>query len=130
MKHFDIYDIWFRICNYCRVLLMFGFRTANNCDIQCKPIPKTLKLSHYGIGVVIGCRVCIGNYVKIMPKVTIAGYVIIEDNVTICTGALIYNKPSNKEPLVIGEGSIIGAGFYVYNSIPSYSKVTPRYELY
>lgn len=64
----------------------------------------------------------IGNYVTFAPAVKCNGNVIIEDNVYIGTGTIIYQGKPNK-PLVIGEGSIVSAGSVVTKSIPKNTTV-------
>lgn len=60
----------------------------------------------------------IGNNVTFAPAVRCNGNVIIEDNVYIGTGAIIFQgKPGS--PLVIGENSVIAAGSVVTKSVPS-----------
>lgn len=64
----------------------------------------------------------VGNFVTISPGVKCNGNVIIEDDVFIGSGAIIGNGTSTN-PLVIGKGSIIGAGAVVLKSLPRYSKI-------
>ena len=66
------------------------------------------------------CKV--GNYVTLAPGVKCNGYVIIEDDVFIGSGAIIGNG-TEKNPIIIGKGSVIGAGSIVLKSIPRFSKV-------
>ena len=59
----------------------------------------------------------IGDNVTFAPAVRCNGNVIIEDNVYIGTGAIIFQgKPGR--PLVIGENSVIAAGSVVTKSVP------------
>ena len=59
----------------------------------------------------------IGNFVTFAPSVKCNGNVIIEDEVYIGTGAIIYPGTKNK-PLVIGKHSTVAAGQIVRKSIP------------
>ena len=62
----------------------------------------------------------IGNFVTFAPGVKCNGNVIIEDNVHVGSGAVILNG-TPKKPLVIGKGSIIGAGAIVTKSVSPFS---------
>tara|TARA_Y100000389_G_C17399924_1_gene484745 strand:+ start:647 stop:1306 length:660 start_codon:yes stop_codon:yes gene_type:complete len=64
----------------------------------------------------------IGDNVTFAPYVKCNGNVIIEDNVYIGTGAIIYQGKPNK-PLKLGRGSIIAAGSVVTKSVPAEMKV-------
>lgn len=59
----------------------------------------------------------IGNNVTFAPCVKCNGNVVIEDNVYIGTGAVIFQGKPNS-PLVIGEGAVIAAGAVVTKSVP------------
>jgi len=60
----------------------------------------------------------IGDFVTFAPCVKCNGNVHIEDYVYIGTGAIIFQGMPDK-PLVIGRGSIIGAGSVVTKDVPS-----------
>ena len=72
----------------------------------------------------------IGNNVTFAPAVKCNGNVIIEDNVYIGTGAIIFQGKENS-PLVIGSGVTIAAGSVVTKSIPAGKTVfgNPAIEL-
>jgi len=59
----------------------------------------------------------IGDNVTFAPSVKCNGNVVIEDNVYIGTGAIIFQGRTGK-PLVIGEGATIAAGSVVTKSVP------------
>lgn len=59
----------------------------------------------------------IGNNVTFAPSVKCNGNVIIEDNVYIGTGAIIFQGTPEK-PLIIGKNSIVAAGSVVTKSVP------------
>jgi sugar O-acyltransferase (sialic acid O-acetyltransferase NeuD family) len=58
----------------------------------------------------------IGDYVTFAPFVKCNGQVIVEDHAYIGAGAVI--KQGGKEPIVIGEGAVIGIGAVVTKSVP------------
>jgi|SRR5690554_5268577 len=60
----------------------------------------------------------VGDNVTFAPSVKCNGNVVIEDNVYIGTGAIIFQGKPDK-PLVIGKGSVIAAGSVVTKSVPS-----------
>lgn len=61
------------------------------------------------------CR--IGSNVTFAPAVKCNGNVVVEDNVYIGTGAIIFQGKAGR-PLVIGEGAVIAAGSVVTKSVP------------
>lgn len=72
----------------------------------------------------------IGDFVTFAPAVKCNGNVVIEDDVYIGTGAIIYNGKPGK-PLIIGKGAVIAAGSVVTKSVPSAMTVfgNPAIEL-
>ncbi|NMD59898.1 UNVERIFIED_ORG: transferase family hexapeptide repeat protein [Nocardia globerula] len=85
-----------------------------------------VRLWHNALGVVIHPDTRIGQRVQIAHHVTIgAGTtgtgtpfgVVIEDGVTIATGAVV--APRRGTQLVIGAGAIIGANAVVRNNVPA-----------
>lgn len=64
----------------------------------------------------------IGDFVTFAPRVSCNGNVHIADGVHVWTGAVIRNG-SPEEPLIIGEGAVIGMGTIVTRSVPPFSKV-------
>ena len=59
----------------------------------------------------------IGDYVTFAPNVKCNGNVTVEDHAYLATGAIIrQGKPGN--PIVIGEGAIVGMGAVVTKSVP------------
>lgn len=84
-----------------------------------------VRLWHHGLGIVIHPDTTIGSGVQIAHHVTIgagsrlAGTpygVVVEDGVTIATGAVIAPRPGAR--LTIGAGSIIGANAVVTKDVP------------
>lgn len=91
----------------------------------------------HGTGVVIGSTCIIGNNVLIYQGVTLGAksfplddqgnpikgiprHPIVEDNVTIYSGATILGR------VTIGKGSVIGGNVWVTKSLPPYSKVVQK----
>lgn len=64
----------------------------------------------------------IGDFVTFAPSVQCNGHIVIDDYVTIGTGALLKNGSSNK-PLHIGEGAVIGMGAVVTKDVPPFTTV-------
>ena len=60
----------------------------------------------------------IGDYVTFAPAVKCNGNVHIEDHVYVGAGAVI-KQGSPDNPLIIGEGAVIGMGAVVTKSIPA-----------
>ncbi|EEQ8936449.1 GDP-perosamine N-acetyltransferase [Escherichia coli] len=60
----------------------------------------------------------IGDYVTFAPGAKCNGYVVIEDNAYIGSGAVIKQGVPNR-PLIIGAGAIIGMGAVVTKSVPA-----------
>ena len=58
----------------------------------------------------------IGDFVTFAPRVSLNGRVIVEDMVYIGTNAIILPGKDN-DPLVLGEGAVIGAGALVTKSV-------------
>jgi sugar O-acyltransferase (sialic acid O-acetyltransferase NeuD family) len=58
----------------------------------------------------------IGDFVTFSPRVSLNGRVIVEDMVYIGTNAIILPGKDN-DPVVIGEGAVIGAGSLVTKSV-------------
>lgn len=89
-------------------------------DITCH-VPKSTTFRHYGIGIIMGDGVKLGNNCVINHNVTIGGrgksngYPIIEDNVRIYTGACILGN------IRIGHNSVIGANAVVIRDVKPYS---------
>jgi len=71
----------------------------------------------------VGHDVVIGRHSTLSPGVHISGNVTIEPYTFIGTGAVTVNGLSDK-PLVLGEGSIIGAGAVVTKRVPAAVTVT------
>lgn len=71
---------------------------------------------HINLDCTVGHDVSIGSFTTISPGVHISGNVRIEEDVYIGTGANIINGTREK-PLVIGHGSVIGAGSCVTTSL-------------
>ena len=75
------------------------------------------------VGAAVGHDVVIGRHSTLSPGVHISGNVTIEPYTFIGTGAVTVNGLSDK-PLVLGEGSIIGAGAVVTKRVPAAVTVT------
>lgn len=60
----------------------------------------------------------IGDNVTFAPSVKCNGNVVIEDNVYIGTGAIIF-QGKNYKPLTIGKGAVIAAGSVVTKNVPA-----------
>jgi len=75
---------------------------------------------HINLDCTIGHDVVIGEYTTISPGVHISGNVTIEPDVFLGTGACIVNGSVTK-PLIIGRGSVIGAGAVVTKSADAYT---------
>ena len=56
------------------------------------------------------------------PRVHCNGHVVVEDYAYIGTGAIIKQGTAD-EPLVIGEGSVVGMGAVVNRSVPPFTVV-------
>lgn len=71
----------------------------------------------------------IGDFVTFAPSVHCNGHVVVEDYAYIGTGAMI--KQGIDEPLVIGEGAIVGMGAVVTKSVKPFTTVVgcPAAEL-
>lgn len=100
---------------YLRTLKDWGYSIAKNSDIQCK-LPKSTKILHKGIGVIIGCNVKIGDNCVISQNINIGGRVIMGSNVRTNPYVVIFGD------LRIGDNVIIGSFSYVDKDIPSDSK--------
>jgi sugar O-acyltransferase (sialic acid O-acetyltransferase NeuD family) len=59
----------------------------------------------------------IGDFVTFAPNVNCLGNVIVKDHVYIGAGAIIRNGSSDN-PIVIGEGAVVGMGAVVTKSVP------------
>lgn len=96
------------------VRLIFGCQIGLGAQIG-----KGTDLGYGGLGVVIHPRVKIGSNVKIGTGVTIGGnngvrgVPVIHDDCLIATGAKILG------PVMIGQGSIIGANAVVLRDVPA-----------
>jgi sugar O-acyltransferase (sialic acid O-acetyltransferase NeuD family) len=64
----------------------------------------------------------IGDYVTFAPRVCCNGNVHIQDYAYVGTGA-VFNQGQNNEPLIVGEGAIIGMGAVVTKSVEPYTVV-------
>lgn len=97
-------------------------------------LPKSTKLNHNGIGIVINKHVKIGEYCTIGQNVTIgsvgygkkvvAGEPTIENNVEIYANACIIGG------ITIAHHSVVGAGSTVYKDVPPYSLVVGDCKIY
>lgn len=64
----------------------------------------------------------IGDFVTFAPNVHCNGNIIIEDHVYVGTGAIIRQGTSD-QPIILGQGSIIGMGAVVTKSVPPHVTV-------
>ena len=83
-------------------------------------IPKSTKLCHKGLGVVIGKGVVLGENCHIYPHVMIGkrsegveGYPVIGDNVILYTGSVVVG------PIHVGDNVVIGANCFVCRDVPN-----------
>jgi len=77
---------------------------------------------HLNLNSYVGHDCIIGDFVTIAPNVGINGNVIIKNYAYIGAGSVIRNG-SEKSPIVIGEGSIIGMGSVVTKNVDDYALV-------
>jgi sugar O-acyltransferase (sialic acid O-acetyltransferase NeuD family) len=80
------------------------------------------KFFHSNIYSYVAHDCIIGDYVTFAPRVCCNGNVHIHNHAYIGTGAVIKQGSSN-EPLIIGEGAIVGMGAVVTKDVPPYSTV-------
>jgi sugar O-acyltransferase (sialic acid O-acetyltransferase NeuD family) len=80
------------------------------------------KFFHSNIYSYVAHDCIIGDYVTFAPRVCCNGNVHIHDHAYIGTGAVI-KQGSSSEPLIIGEGAIVGMGAVVTKDVPPYSTV-------
>lgn len=59
----------------------------------------------------------VGDFVTLAPRACINGNVVLEDRVSVGTGAMLRQGVPG-DPLVIGEGAVIGMGAVVTKSVP------------
>jgi len=64
----------------------------------------------------------IGDYVTFAPYVQCNGSVIIEDNVYVGTGVII-RQGTEKKPIIIGEGAVLGMGAVITKSVRAFETV-------
>lgn len=60
----------------------------------------------------------IGDFVTFAPAVRCNGWVIVEDDAYVGTGAVIRNG-SAEAPIIIGKGAVVGMGAVVTKSVPA-----------
>ncbi len=77
---------------------------------------------HLNLNSYVGHDCFIGDFVTIAPNVGVNGNVVIKNYAYIGAGAIIRNG-SEKSPIVIGEGSVIGMGSVVTKSVDAYTLV-------
>lgn len=75
------------------------------------------KFFHANIYSYVAHDCVIGDYVTFAPQVQCNGNVVIEDNVYVGTGVII-KQGTPKQPIIIGQGAILGMGAVVTKSIP------------
>ncbi|MCK1166560.1 hypothetical protein MX022_03215 [Streptococcus uberis] len=105
-------------------------RIIFTCDISGSvKIDESSQLIHNGLGCVFHPKTVIGKNCRIYQNVTIGGNgikkngvaqkgaPILEDNVTVFAGACVLG------PIIIGEGTIIGANTVITKSVPRNSLV-------
>lgn len=105
------YRIKWKFITYCR------FKSLSmlvHSDIQTR-IPKSTRFGHNGLGIVIGCRVKIGENCIIRQHVILSQSVTIGNNVEINPFTVVYGN------IKIGNNVIIGAHSYVNHDIPDNS---------
>ncbi len=107
-----------------KFITLFIFLIYNSKVPYQAEIGKGTHLGYGGIGVVIHSKSVIGKNVSIGQQVTIGGgnnkypgLPVIEDNVRISKGAIVFGG------ITIGKNSIIGANAVVTKPVPPYSVV-------
>ena len=73
---------------------------------------------HANINSYVAHDCVIGDFVTFAPRVNCNGRVIVEDFVTVGTGAVIRNGEPGGAPIVIGTGAVVGMGAVVTRSVP------------
>jgi len=71
---------------------------------------------HVNLDCTIGHDAILGDYTTLAPGVHVSGWVHIGESVYIGTGAVILNG-TEEQPIVIGDGAVIGAGACVTKSV-------------
>ena len=74
------------------------------------------KHTHINLSCTIGHDVIVGDFCTVSPGAHLSGWVHLGNQVFVGSGAVFINGTQN-EPLVIGEGAIIGAGAVVTRSV-------------
>jgi len=92
-----------------------GVQLLLNCDIRCRLGSPVLMPYPFGIVIERGAR--IGSRVTLMHQVSLLGAPVIEDNVTIGTGAKVIGA------VRIGRGATIGANAVVTADVPSHDTI-------
>jgi sugar O-acyltransferase (sialic acid O-acetyltransferase NeuD family) len=65
----------------------------------------------------VGHDCVVGDFVTFAPRVNCNGWVVIEDDAYIGTGAML-RQGSPEKPLVIGRGAVVGMGAVVTRDVP------------
>ncbi|HEX3882471.1 MAG TPA: NeuD/PglB/VioB family sugar acetyltransferase [Stellaceae bacterium] len=65
----------------------------------------------------VGHDCVVGDFVTFAPRVNCNGWVVIEDDAYIGTGAML-RQGSSEKPLVIGKGATVGMGAVVTKDVP------------
>jgi serine O-acetyltransferase len=116
-----MYNWFVRIKNLTNPITVYVYN-----EIPFGVLPKSTKLGHNGIGVVINKKAKIGKYCFIGQNVVIGGISdihvnkipVIEDHVKIFANACVIGG------VVVGHHSQIAAGSTVYKDVPPFSLVT------
>ncbi|PCI48060.1 MAG: sugar O-acyltransferase [Alphaproteobacteria bacterium] len=92
------------------VIIAAGCRITNNIDFG--------DFILLNLNVTVGHDTIIGDFVSAMPSANISGNVDVKSGVYIGTGSAIIHG-GNDVKLIIGEGSVVGAGAVVTKDVPS-----------
>lgn len=125
MLHRIAHFLWLNNFLFIARLISFLARFWTGCDIHPGAVIGERFFIDHGMGVVIGETTIIGNDVTLYQNVTLGGtstkkgkrHPTVCNNVVVGAGAIVLG------PLIIGEGSRIGAGSVVIKDVNAHSTV-------